>query len=205
MCKILLFSFKFHRPKGLSGTRDQWNHHAISTERHMTPFQLWYRGVITHVTHRTIRAAMQDEVSASNPSCRMTAPANSTSPAEETRDTFIPSCTWWGAKFSYHVINQDRNRKVQLVRSEVLWCVFCWWCHFVVLCASEPFFNWKWYSLNLPYINYFEQMISYDGRYQTMTWKGNLHFMLWRFHVWDMRSGPMKACILSKSWASVTI
>lgn len=28
---------------------DQWNNHALSTERHMTPLQLWYRGVITHV------------------------------------------------------------------------------------------------------------------------------------------------------------
>lgn len=29
--------------------RDQWNNHALSTERHMTPLQLWHRGMITNV------------------------------------------------------------------------------------------------------------------------------------------------------------
>lgn len=29
--------------------RDQWNHHALSTEGHMTPLQLWHRGMITNV------------------------------------------------------------------------------------------------------------------------------------------------------------
>lgn len=29
--------------------RDQWINHALSTKRHMTPLQLWHRGVITHV------------------------------------------------------------------------------------------------------------------------------------------------------------
>lgn len=28
---------------------NQWNNHALSTERHMTPLQLWYRGVICHI------------------------------------------------------------------------------------------------------------------------------------------------------------
>lgn len=29
--------------------RDQWNHHALRTERHRTPLQLWYEGMISNV------------------------------------------------------------------------------------------------------------------------------------------------------------
>lgn len=35
---------------------DQWNHHALRTERHRTPLQLWYEGMITNVGQNSTAA-----------------------------------------------------------------------------------------------------------------------------------------------------